>query len=121
MAGYRIFPSPDFYNGSRIAPIEIVGVGPNEFEVEKIFWIEPEIHARQNKEAAHQETSANQQHDRQSNFGDYENGAKLAMPKPAPRARARACEVRLHIAANDMQRGCKAAQDGAQKCDAERQ
>src|SRR6202022_5199958 len=62
LAGYRIFPSPDFYNGSRIAPTEIVGVSPIEFEVEKILRIETEIHARENKETAHQEASANKKY-----------------------------------------------------------
>src|SRR5256885_12986614 len=45
----RILASPDVYNRSRIAPTEIVGVAPNDFEIENILWIEPEIHARENK------------------------------------------------------------------------
>src|SRR5882762_8916309 len=120
LASYRIFPSPDSYNGSRIAPTEIVGVWPSEFKVENILRIEPEIHARENKETAHQEASTNQQYDRQSDFGHHENSAKLAVPKSFPDAYAGAGEARLHIAANDMQRGCKAAQDGAKKSSAQR-
>src|SRR2546429_1069555 len=96
----------------------IVGVAPSEFEVENILWIEPEIHARENKETAHQEACADQQYDRQSDFGHDKKRAKLSSAKPYPGPLARACEVRLHIAANDMQSGRKAAQNGAQKGDA---
>src|SRR5277367_5538198 len=48
LAGDSILADSDVYDGGGIAPTEIVGVGPNEFEVEKIFWVEAKIDAGEN-------------------------------------------------------------------------
>jgi hypothetical protein len=105
LAGDGVLADSDVYDGGRIAPLEIVGVGPNEFEVEKIFGIETEIDAGENEEAPHQEAGTDKQDDREGHFGDDENRAEFALPKPGASARASAGEVRLHIAANDGERG----------------
>src|SRR5207247_1340348 len=53
---------------SRDVHVGVIGLGQRETKVENVLWIESQVHARQQKKAAHHEASANQQDDRKSNL-----------------------------------------------------
>ena len=95
--------------------IGVICLGQRETKVENVLGIETQVHACQHKKAAHQEASAHQQDDRESNLANHQRGPQFAMTKSRSNAFAAAREPRLQVAAHRVESRGKTAQDRRQK------
>src|SRR4029077_9054116 len=95
--------------------IAVVCVREIESKVENILWIESQVRVREDEKAAHQQTSADQQDDRQRHFADDEAGTHPAMPKMSFDIFAVASQSRLQVSTHNVENGSETAEDCGQK------